>query len=102
MPSSNYYHQQQPSRMQQAPVTGHVDIPDSLIGFAIGKHGGTLNAIQTRSGAKMQVSSKGEFVSGTENRRVTITGSPTAVQMAEVMLQTKLREIREFQNKGVK
>lgn len=77
-------------------LTAHFDISDHFIGFVIGKQGATLQTIQQQSGAKLQVSGKGEFVPGTENRRVTISGSHSSVQMAHVLLQQKVREIENL------
>lgn len=74
-------------------VTRHVDLADSFIGFTIGKQGITLKQIQQQSGTKIRISAKGEFVPGTTNRRVTITGSQQAVQLAEYLLREKVSEI---------
>lgn len=79
-----------------ATLAAHVDIPDHFIGFVIGKQGATLQVIQQQSGAKLHVSGKGEFVPGTENRRVTISGPAQSVHIAHVLLQQKVREIDEL------
>lgn len=77
-------------------VTAHSDIPDNFVGFTIGKQGSTLQVIQQQSGAKLHVAGKGEYVPGTSNRRITITGPAHSVQIAQMLLQQKVREIEEL------
>ena len=43
------------------------------------------------SGVRIKVSNKGDFVEGTKNRKVTLTGSHEGVQIAQYLLAQKLR-----------
>ena len=43
-----------------------------------------------RSGARIQISKKGEFIPGTRNRKVTITGSQAATQAAQYLISQRI------------
>ena len=58
----------------------------------LGPHGATLNEIIQLSGAKVVTSKRGEFIDGTSNRLVTITGSPPCAQTAHTLIIHKLRQ----------
>ena len=47
------------------------------------------------SGAKISISQRGEFVEGTNNRLVTITGSPACAQTAHTLVVHKLKQASE-------
>jgi len=66
-------------------------VPDDLITNVIGKQGSTLREIMSLSNSKVAVSPRGEFVEGTTNRVVTITGSPSAAQTANLLITQKLQ-----------
>lgn len=65
-------------------------IPENLIGAILGKAGRTLVEFQDMSGAKIQISKKGEYVAGTRNRRVTITGKPSSTQTAQLLITQRV------------
>eukprot|EP00953_Heterococcus_sp_UTEX-ZZ885_P024309 13305-Heterococcus_DN1.PRE.2 len=44
------------------------------------------------SGARISVSQKGDFVPGTTQRRVTITGTPVAAQMAQYLITQRVQQ----------
>lgn len=73
-----------------ASTTIQMAIPDHLIGNILGKRGQTISEIQALSGAKVSVSARGEFVPGTTNRSITISGSTTSAQMAQFFINNKL------------
>ena len=50
-----------------------------------------MREIISLSGAKIVVSARGEFVEGTSNRLVTITGSPTNAQSAHFLITQRLQ-----------
>lgn len=50
-----------------------------------------MREIISLSGAKVVVSPRGEYVEGTTNRLVTITGSPTAAQTAHLFITQRLQ-----------
>ncbi|MGH0147185.1 UNVERIFIED_CONTAM: hypothetical protein FKN15_010289 [Acipenser sinensis] len=45
---------------------------------------------QELTGARIQISKKGEFIPGTRNRKVTITGSPAATQAAQYLISQRI------------
>ena len=65
-------------------------IPENLIGAILGKAGRTLVEFQDMSGAKVQISKKGEYISGTRNRKVTITGKPSSTQTAHLLITQRV------------
>ena len=67
-------------------------IPESLIGNIIGKNGQTIREIISLSGANIEVSKKGEWVEGTNQRIVSITGDPAKSQMASLIISQKLKQ----------
>ncbi len=67
-----------------------IDVPDEHIGAVLGKGGRTISEIQITSGIRIKVSERGDYVEGTKNRRVTLTGAGDKVQMARFLLEQKL------------
>ena len=77
-----------------------VEVPETLVGAILGKGGKTLVEFQNYSGAKIQISKKGEYIPGTRNRKVTITGSPTAAQTAHFLVAQRIAQ--EEQTRALK
>ena len=77
-----------------------IEVPENLVGAILGKRGQTLVEFQTTSGAKIQISKKGEYVPGTRNRKVTITGAPNQAQLAHFFVTQKVAQ--EEQNRALK
>ena len=67
-----------------------INIPDEHIGAVLGKGGRTISEIQIVSGTRIKVSDRGDYVEGTKNRRVTLTGAGEKVRMAQCLLEQKL------------
>lgn len=65
---------------------------DAAVGAIIGKQRMVLNELTALSGASMTVSQRGEYVEGTKNRLVTITGSPAAAQTAHTLVLQRVRQ----------
>jgi RNA-binding protein Nova len=65
-------------------------VPDELIGNILGKQGATMREIISLSGANVVVSKRGDYVEGTTNRLVTITGPPTCAQTAHLFITQRL------------
>ncbi|XP_033115757.1 RNA-binding protein Nova-1-like [Anneissia japonica] len=76
------------------------EVPETIVGAILGKGGKTLVEFQQYSGAKIQISKKGEYVPGTRNRKVTITGSPSATQTAHFLVSQRI--FQEEQNRALK
>ena len=76
------------------------EVPETLVGAILGKGGKTLVEFQNLTGAKIQISKKNEYVPGTRNRRVTITGPVTAAQNAHFLVMQRVAQ--EEQNRALK
>ncbi|CAA6662594.1 unnamed protein product [Spirodela intermedia] len=71
---------------------GHADsvtigVADEHIGAIVGRGGA--------SGAKIKISDRGDFMSGTSDRKVTITGTQEAIRAAETMIMHKISSSSE-------
>lgn len=67
-----------------------VAVPDPMVGAILGRRGRTLVELQSESGARVRVSQRNEFVPGTNNRIVTISGSPENIAAAKSMIRQLL------------
>eukprot|EP00596_Hydrurales_sp_CCMP1899_P011019 CAMPEP_0119036896 /NCGR_PEP_ID=MMETSP1177-20130426/4918_1 /TAXON_ID=2985 /ORGANISM="Ochromonas sp, Strain CCMP1899" /LENGTH=127 /DNA_ID=CAMNT_0006997399 /DNA_START=102 /DNA_END=485 /DNA_ORIENTATION=- len=67
-------------------------VPELLIGNILGKNGSAIREIAFLSGAKISVSSRGEYVAGTTNRLVSITGVSNSAQTAHNLISQKLQQ----------
>lgn len=74
--------------------TVDLSVPESLVGAILGKGGKTLVEYQEMSGARIQISKKGEYVPGTRNRRVSITGKPPGPQTAQFLITQRLMTVQ--------
>lgn len=77
-------------------------IPENLIGAILGKAGRTLIEYQDRSGAKIQISKKGEYVVGTRNRKVAITGKPPCPQTAQFLITQRIQAAQAARAQQIK
>lgn len=73
-------------------TTIELAVPETIVGGILGPHGAKLNEIVQLSGAKIVVSKRGDYIEGTTNRLVTITGSPPSAQTAHTLIIHKLRQ----------
>jgi RNA-binding protein Nova len=76
-----------------ASTTITIAVPNAKIGNILGKQGVTLKEIITLSGANITISNKGEFIEGTNNRVVTITGPPVGAQTAHTLISNILSSL---------
>ena len=60
------------------------------VGAIIGKGGEVISQLKTVIGVKIRISDRDDFVPGTRNRKVTISGAADAVQIAQVLKYTYL------------
>ncbi|KAM1018661.1 hypothetical protein ACFX13_040881 [Malus domestica] len=67
-----------------------IGVADEHIGLVLGRGGRTIAEISQGSGAKIKISDRGDFMSGTTDRKVTITGSQRAIRAAESMIMQKV------------
>ena len=77
----------------QSTATLELTVPDELVGAVLGKGGKTINEFMQYSGAKIQVSQKGEYVPGTNNRKVVITGDLNCAQTAHFLITQRLQQV---------
>ncbi|KAG6728303.1 hypothetical protein I3842_02G166900 [Carya illinoinensis] len=67
-----------------------IGVADDHIGLVVGRGGRNVMEISQVSGARIKISDRGDFVTGTTNRKVTITGSHRAISAAESMIMQKV------------
>jgi transcription antitermination factor NusA-like protein len=80
----------QPAAAPQQEVV-NIPVPDTLIGYVIGRGGGAVSEIRRQTGANIKISSKGEgSVPG--QRMVTITGTHSQNELAVSMVHQKLAQ----------
>ncbi|KAE9619248.1 putative K domain-containing protein [Lupinus albus] len=67
-----------------------IGVADEHIGLVVGRGGRNLMDISQNSGARIKISDRGDYISGTTDRKVTITGSQRAIRTAESMILQKV------------
>lgn len=67
-----------------------IGVADGHIGLVVGRGGRTIMEISQVSGARIKISDRGDFMSGTTDRKVTITGSQRSIRSAESMIMQKV------------
>jgi len=94
-PAASYGMQPSPAPSYGGTVQGAggttvtMSVPDAQVGIIVGKGGSTIQAMQAQTGARVNVSQRDG--SGAE-RTITISGEPTAVANAQMMVSQKLQE----------
>lgn len=72
-----------------------IGVADEHIGVVVGRGGRNLTDISQVSGARIKISDRGDYMSGTSDRKVTITGSQRAIRVAEAMILHKVTSASE-------
>ncbi|XP_057422862.1 protein BTR1 isoform X2 [Lotus japonicus] len=67
-----------------------IGVADDHVGLVVGRGGKNIMDISQISGAKIKISDRGDYISGTTDRKVTITGSQRAIRTAESMIVQKV------------
>lgn len=67
-----------------------IGVADEHIGFVVGRGGRNIMEISQISGARIKVSDRGDFFSGTSERKVTISGPQRSIRTAESMIMQKV------------
>ncbi|KAK3159509.1 hypothetical protein QOZ80_2AG0150970 [Eleusine coracana subsp. coracana] len=67
-----------------------IGVADEHIGAVVGRAGRNITEIIQASGARIKISDRGDFIAGTSDRKVTITGTPEAIQAAESMIMERV------------
>lgn len=90
----------QPKSGVRATFQAEMEVPGEMVGSIVGKHGSIISEIYRTSGAKLQFSGKDEFVPGTTNRILTITGGMYQVQNAYILVDEKLAQLKHELARG--
>lgn len=72
-----------------------IGVADEHIGVVVGRGGRNIMEISQVSGARIKISDRGDFMSGTSDRKVTIIGSQRAIRTAEGMIMQKVASASE-------
>ncbi|CAA3009907.1 BTR1-like isoform X1 [Olea europaea subsp. europaea] len=72
-----------------------IGVADEHIGLVVGRGGRSLMEISQLSGARIKISDRGDFMVGTSDRKVTITGPQRAIHIAESMISRKVASVSE-------
>eukprot|EP00605_Chrysophyceae_sp_TOSAG23-4_P000795 GSChrysophyteH1.ASY1.ANO1.884.1 assembled CDS len=67
-------------------------VPNRVTGGLIGRGGDNLALLQRETGAKLQIQSQKEMAPGSDNRKVTITGSEANVSVLKEKIESYVRE----------
>lgn len=71
-----------------------VHVPDELVGAIVGRGGEVITQMKQYSGARIQISQKGDYAPGTRERVVTISGTQEQASMAQSMVTQKVTEAK--------
>lgn len=69
-----------------------LEIAENIVGAILGPGGRSLVEIQHLSGANIQISKKGIYAPGTNNRIVSIVGSSNAISTAQYLIEQRISE----------
>ncbi|KAK9674576.1 hypothetical protein RND81_12G241700 [Saponaria officinalis] len=72
-----------------------IGVADEHIGVVVGRGGRNIMEVSQASGARIKISDRGDFMSGTSDRKVTITGPLRAIRAAETMIKQKVASVAE-------
>lgn len=76
---------------ETAMTTMTIPVNEAYVGYIIGKAGSVVQEIMRMSGATITISQKGEYVEGTTDRMLTVTGPPGAVFTAQHIITQKVQ-----------
>lgn len=75
-----------------SPGKKDIEVGEYIVGAILGPGGRGIVELQKMTGANIQISKKGVFAPGTRNRVVSIAGSPSAVQRAQILIQQRIQQ----------
>ncbi|KAK3008034.1 hypothetical protein RJ639_015406 [Escallonia herrerae] len=73
-----------------------IGVADEHIGIVVGRGGRNIVDITQVSGARIKISDRGDFIPGTSERKVSISGSQKAIRVAETMILNKVSYAAEI------
>ncbi|XP_042018088.1 protein BTR1-like [Salvia splendens] len=88
-PGMMYQNNRQPNKDDRS-TSMTIGVADERIGLVVGRGGRNLMEITQLTGARIKISDRGDFMPGTSDRKVTITGSENAIHAAESMISAKV------------
>ncbi|KAK9840181.1 hypothetical protein WJX74_004855 [Apatococcus lobatus] len=68
-----------------------VPVPDSRIGAMIGQKGEVISQLKSLCDVEIRISNREDFLPGTRNRKVTISGTAEAIGITQALIRQKLR-----------
>lgn len=92
---NNRYQNQAPPSQDDRTSSVTIGIADEHIGLVVGRGGRNIMEMSQLSGARIKISDRGDFMSGTSDRKVTITGSQRAINLVESMISRKVAAATE-------
>ena len=82
--------------------TFEIALPEVMVTTVMGVSGKLITDLTQTTGARVQLSGKGEYIPGTYNRKLTITGPILSVQAAHMVVTQKiLKEQEMFMKQGL-
>lgn len=108
--NSSYYNQFQPVMVDGVNLTVpgatvstyEIAVPEVMVSSVAGSDNKLLADLMQTTGARVQLSGKGEFIPGTYNRKMTVTGPILSVQSAHmIVMQKLLKEQENYQKHGM-
>ncbi|KAI3974800.1 hypothetical protein MKX01_028060 [Papaver californicum] len=70
-----------------------IGVADEHVGVVLGRGGRNIMEINQVSGARIKISDRGDFMPGTHDRKVTITGTKSAIRAAENMIKQRVASV---------
>ena len=77
-------------------ATYEVAVPETMVGRIMGPSGKFVSDLMVSTGTRIQISAKGDYIPGTYNRKMIISGPVLAVQGAHVLIFQQLAKERGF------
>ncbi|KAH7440767.1 hypothetical protein KP509_03G010000 [Ceratopteris richardii] len=67
-------------------------VADEHVGAIVGRGGKIITEIQQSTGARIKISDRGDYMPGTRNRTITITGTPEGTQRAQLLVFQRIQQ----------
>ena len=77
--------------MESAQIT----VPNSSVAYLIGRGGAAISDMQKQSRARINIAKQSSQAEITKRRQVTITGTPQAIQLAQMIIARKLQQYEQ-------
>ncbi|CBZ55836.1 HnRNP-E2 protein, related [Neospora caninum Liverpool] len=72
-----------------------LQVPDQSIGAVIGRNGACVTEVINATGARIQISQKGDLVPGTNDRKIVLSGTVGAVHSAHLLLLQRIHAVQD-------